>query len=128
MLAYSSIGQIGYITLGIAMANETALQGSILHIFNHSLMKGGLFFIAGGILYKNGIENISDMKGLGKKMPVTMTLFVIAGLSLVGIPLTVGFLSKWYLLLGAVSSKNFFCHTSRSYKFNSKYDIHLASN
>lgn len=108
MLAYSSIGQIGYITLGIAMANEIALQGSILHIFNHSLMKGGLFFIAGGILYKNGIENISDMKGLGKKMPVTMALFVIAGLSLVGIPLTVGFLSKWYLLLGAVSSKNFF--------------------
>lgn len=107
MLAYSSVGQIGYITLGLAMGNEIALQGSILHIFNHSLMKGCLFFIAGGLLYKRGIENISDMKGIAKEMPFTMALFVIAGLSLVGVPLTVGFLSKWYLLLGAFSLNNF---------------------
>ncbi len=107
MLAYSSVGQIGYITLGLAMGNEIALQGSILHIFNHSLMKGCLFFIAGGLLYKRGIENISDMKGIAKEMPFTMALFIIAGLSLVGVPLTVGFLSKWYLLLGAFSLNNF---------------------
>ncbi len=108
MLAYSSIGQIGYITLGIAMSNEISLQGSVLHIFNHSLMKCALFFIAGGIFYKKGIENINDMKGIAKEMPFTMAFFVIAGLSLVGVPLTVGFLSKWYLLLGAISQKYFF--------------------
>jgi multicomponent Na+:H+ antiporter subunit D len=67
MLAYSSIGQIGYITLGISLANETALQGGIIHIFNHSLMKTSLFFIAGGIFYKYGIENIDEMRGIAKK-------------------------------------------------------------
>lgn len=108
MLAYSSVGQIGYITLGIAIGNEISLQGSVLHIFNHSLMKCALFFIAGGIFYKKGIENISEMKGIASEMPFTMAFFVIAGLSLVGVPLTVGFLSKWYLLLGAISQGYFF--------------------
>ncbi len=108
MLAYSSIGQIGYITLGISLSNSTSLQGSILHIFNHSLMKGGLFLIAGGIFYRLNIENISDLKGLSKKMPYTMVSFVILTLSMIGAPLTAGFLSKWYLILGAVESGHFF--------------------
>ncbi|MCX7771069.1 MAG: monovalent cation/H+ antiporter subunit D family protein [Proteobacteria bacterium] len=105
MLAYSSIGQIGYITLGISLANESALQGSIIHIFNHSLMKTALFFIAGGFFYKQGIENIQDLKGIARKMPLTMSLFIIAGLSLVGVPFTAGFISKWYIVIGAVESK-----------------------
>lgn len=108
MLAYSSIGQIGYVTLGISLSNSTSLQGSVLHIFNYSLMKGALFFIAGGIFYRFGIENISEMRGIGKKMPYTMAFFVIASLSLIGVPLTSGFLSKWYIILGAIEAKYFF--------------------
>lgn len=104
MLAYSSIGQIGYITLGISIANETALQGSVIHIFNHSLMKTSLFFIAGIISYLYGVDNIHDIRGIAKKIPFTMSLFLISGLSLIGVPLTAGFISKWYIVLGAVES------------------------
>lgn len=108
MLAYSSIGQIGYITLGISLTNETALQGSVIHIFNHSLIKTSLFFIAGGILYKMGLENIEDLRGVAKKMPISMALFTISGLSLIGVPFTAGFISKWYIILGAVESNYLF--------------------
>ncbi len=108
MLAYSSIGQIGYITLGISLSNATSLQGSVLHIFNHSLMKGGLFLIAGGIFYKLNIENIYDMKGISKRMPYSMAFFVILTLSMIGMPFTVGFLSKWYLILGAIEVGRYF--------------------
>ena len=107
MLAYSSIGQIGYITLGISLSNATSLQGSVLHIFNHSLMKGGLFLIAGGLFYKFNIENIQDLKGISKRMPYTMAFFVILALSMIGMPFTVGFLSKWYLILGAIEVKKY---------------------
>lgn len=108
MLAYSSIGQIGYITLGVSLANQTALQGSVIHIFNHSLMKTSLFFIAGGMFYKLGIENIDDLKGISKKLPITMAFFVLSGLSLIGVPFTAGFISKWYIILGAIESKYYY--------------------
>ncbi len=104
MLAYSSIGQIGYITLGLALANETALTGSLIHILNHALMKGGLFLIAGCIIYQTDIYDISRLKGMGRKMPVTMAAFTICGLSMIGVPLTVGFISKWYLALGVLEA------------------------
>ncbi len=104
MLAYSSIGQIGYIVLGIALANETALTGSLLHMLNHALMKGGLFLIAGVIIYQTGRYHITDWKGLGKTMPLTMITFTICGLSMIGVPLTVGFVSKWYLAMGALEA------------------------
>ena len=108
MLACSSIGQIGYIVLGAALANELAMTGSLLHILNHALMKGTLFLIAGAVVYKTGIENISGLKGMGKKMPFTMAAFTIGALSMVGVPLTVGFVSKWYLVLGAMQSGMWF--------------------
>lgn len=101
MLAYSSVSQIGYIVLGIGMANKLAITGGILHILSHSLMKVGLFMVAGAIIYRTGIKNIHQLKGMGKKMPFTMAAFIIGALSMIGIPPTIGFASKFYLLWGA---------------------------
>jgi multicomponent Na+:H+ antiporter subunit D len=104
MLAYSSVAQIGYITLGIAIANAAGLTGSLVHIFNHAVMKGALFMLIGGIALQIGTVRISDMAGIGKQMPLTMFGFVIGGFSLLGVPGTVGFVSKWYLAVGALEN------------------------
>ena len=104
MLAYSSVSQIGYIVLGMGLANYDGLTGSLLHILNHAFMKGCLFLTVGAIIYKTGIRNIYDFKGLLWKMPVTMLAFTIASLSMVGIPPLCGFFSKWYLALGSIKS------------------------
>jgi multicomponent Na+:H+ antiporter subunit D len=101
MLAYSSVGQIGYITLGIAIANLTGLTGGIVHLFNHALMKAALFMAIGAVFYRIGSVKLDDLAGIGKRMPITMGAFVIAGFSIIGVPGTVGFVSKWYLVLGA---------------------------
>ncbi|NKB49834.1 MAG: monovalent cation/H+ antiporter subunit D family protein [Alphaproteobacteria bacterium] len=102
MLAYSSVAQIGFITLGISYATETGLTGAMTHIFNHAIMKAGLFLLIGNVLYQLGSVKIEDMAGIGRKMPITMAGFVALGLSLLGTPGTVGFISKWYLGLAAV--------------------------
>lgn len=104
MLAYSSIGQIGYIVLGAALVNQTAMTGSLLHILNHALMKGALFLVVGAVIYKTGIDDISGLRGMGKKMPFSMAAFTIGGLSMIGVPLTVGFVSKWYIAIGALQA------------------------
>ncbi len=104
MLAYSSISQIGYILLGVGLANMIGMEGGLLHLLNHALMKCALFLVAGAIFYKTGIRNLYQFKGLGKKMPVTTTVFLIAALSMIGVPGTVGFTSKWYLALGSVDA------------------------
>ena len=101
MPAYSSVAQIGYITLGIAIANKTGLTGGIVHLFNHALIKGALFMAIGAVFYQIGSVKLDDLAGLGKRMPITMGAFVMAGLSIIGVPGTVGFVSKWYLGLGA---------------------------
>ena len=106
MLAYSSVSQIGYIILGVSMANKLAMTGGILHILSHSLMKVGLFMVAGAIIYRTGIRNIYQLKGMGKKMPFTMAAFVIGALSMIGIPPTIGFASKFYLAWGALEAEN----------------------
>ncbi len=102
MLAYSSVAQIGFITLGISFATETGLTGAMTHMFNHAIMKAGLFLLIGNVLFQLGSVRIEDMAGIGRKMPLTMGGFVILGLSLLGVPGTVGFISKWYLGLAAV--------------------------
>ncbi|MCH7565782.1 MAG: monovalent cation/H+ antiporter subunit D family protein [Gemmatimonadetes bacterium] len=102
MMAYSSVAQIGYMILGISMASVTGLTAGILHMFNHAMMKGALFMALGCVMYRIGSVHIDSMRGLGKRMPWTMAAFVIGGLSLIGIPLTVGFVSKWYLIQGAL--------------------------
>ena len=102
MLAYSSVGQIGYMILAISLASVTGLAAGIVHLFNHALMKGTLFLALGCVVYRIGSTEIERMAGLGRRMPWTMASFVIGGLSLIGVPLTVGFISKWYLILGAL--------------------------
>jgi multicomponent Na+:H+ antiporter subunit D len=102
MMAYSSVAQIGYMILGISMASVTGLTAGILHLFNHAVTKGAIFMALGCVMYSVGSVELSKMRGLGKRMPWTMAAFVAAGLSLIGVPLTVGFVSKWYLILGAV--------------------------
>jgi len=102
MLAYSSVAQIGFMILGVSFATTTGVGAALLHLFNHAIMKAALFLALGCVYYRLGTVNITDMRGLGRDMPWTMTAFVIGGLSLVGMPLTVGFISKWYLVLGAL--------------------------
>lgn len=102
LLAYSSIAQVGYMVLGISFATVTGLAGGMIHLFNHALMKCALFLVMGCIFYRINSVKIGDMAGLGKRMPLTMAAFVVAGLSLIGVPATVGFVSKWYLVLAAL--------------------------
>jgi multicomponent Na+:H+ antiporter subunit D len=102
MLAFSSIAQIGYITLGIGLANQAGLTGGLVHIANHAFMKAALFLATGAIFYRACSVQLNDLAGIGRKMPLTMAAFTIAGLGLVGTPGTSGFISKWYLALGAL--------------------------
>jgi multicomponent Na+:H+ antiporter subunit D len=106
MLAYSSVGQIAYIGLGIGIANPIGMIGALLHILNHALMKGMLFLIGGAIRLRTGRTRIPEFAGLGRAMPWTMAAFTLGALAMVGIPPTAGFFSKWYLLLGTVEGGN----------------------
>lgn len=98
MLAFSSVAQVGYIVLGIGLATTTGLTASIVHLLNHALAKGALFLAIGCICFKADSVRIENIRGIAKKMPWTMAAFVIAGLSLIGIPGTAGFISKWYFI------------------------------
>ena len=102
VLAYSSVAQIGYMILGISLATVTGLTAGLLHLFNHALMKGALFMALGAVMYQVGSVRIEAMRGIAKKMPWTMAAFVAGGFSIIGVPSTVGFVSKWFLVLGAV--------------------------
>ncbi len=107
LLAYSSIAQIGYITLGLSFANVEGLTGGLVHLFNHAFMSGGLFLVVACVTFRIGSSKIEDLRGLGRQMPITMAAFVVGGLSLVGMPGTVGFISKWYLVLGALENDGY---------------------
>jgi multicomponent Na+:H+ antiporter subunit D len=102
LLAYSSVAQVGYIVLGISFASVLGVAAGILHLFNHALMKGALFMAMGCVMYRVGSVRLEAMAGLGRSMPFTMAAFVGGGLSLIGVPLTVGFVSKWYLVQAAL--------------------------
>ncbi len=99
MLAYSSVAQVGYMVLGIGLASAAGVSAAILHLFNHALMKGALFLALGAVAYQLGRVELKDFAGLGRSMPWTMAAVVIGGLSLIGVPATAGFISKWYLVL-----------------------------
>lgn len=103
LLAFSSLAQVGYIILGISFYNLSGLTASIVHLFNHAITKGGLFLALGCVSYVVGSVRIENITGLGKRMPLTAFAIVIGGLSLIGVPLTAGFISKWFLILGAVN-------------------------
>lgn len=101
MLAYSSLAQVGYMLLGISLLTTIGLSSTMAHLFNHAITKGALFMAAGAIIYRTGTALSPGMAGLGKQMPWTCAAFVIAGLSLIGVPGTAGFVSKFILLQGA---------------------------
>jgi len=101
MLAYSSVAQIGYMVLGISFASITGLTAGIVHLFNHALMKGGMFLAMGCLVLRLGSAEIDDLRGAGRRMPWTMFAWVVGGLGLIGVPGTAGFISKWYLINAA---------------------------
>jgi multicomponent Na+:H+ antiporter subunit D len=104
LFAYSSVAQIGYITLGISMASRDGLTAAVVHLFNHGITKGALFLLIGGIVLRAGRVTMEQLAGLGRTMPLTSLGIVIAGLSLIGVPGTAGFISKWYLALAAIEA------------------------
>jgi multicomponent Na+:H+ antiporter subunit D len=106
-LAFSTVSQLSYIILGAALLNSTGVTGGVAHITNHAVSKITLFFCAGSIYVSTHKTEISQMSGLARRMPWTMAAFVLSSLSVVGIPLTSGFVSKWYLALGSVDEGNF---------------------
>lgn len=104
-LAYSTVSQISYILLGLAVLEPQALTGSLLHVVFHALIKTALFLCAGAFIHETGKERVDELTGIGKKMPVTTWGFTIASLGLIGIPPTGGFVSKWYLATGALAAE-----------------------
>ena len=102
LLAYSSIAQIGYIVLGLSLVSVTGLMAGILHLFNHALMKTALFMVVACFMLRVDSMSLKSLQGIGRQMPLTALAFVIGGFSLIGVPLTVGFISKWYLVLAAL--------------------------
>ncbi|HHV15894.1 MAG TPA: monovalent cation/H+ antiporter subunit D family protein [Gelria sp.] len=103
-LAYSTVSQLSYTILGVALLTPSAVTGSVLHLVIHAFGKITLFFAAGAIYVVSGKTEISQMNGIGKKMPITMAAFTIGALSMISIPPAAGFLSKWYLTMGAVEA------------------------
>ena len=103
-LAYSTISQLSYIVLGLALFSPAALLGGLLHIPAHAFMKLTLFFCAGTIHVETHTDNISEMAGIGRRLPLTMGAFGVAVVGMAGLPLVAGFVSKWYLLIGTVEA------------------------
>lgn len=103
-LAYSTVGQLSYIALGAALATPAALAGALFHIAAHGFLKITLFFCAGAVYAAEHVEKVSDLGGVGRRMPVTMGAFALAALGLAGLPGLAGFLSKWNLGWGALEA------------------------
>ena len=104
-LAYSTVSQLGYITMGALLATSSGVIGSSMHMATHAFGKITLFFCAGAILVAAHKSNISEMRGLGRQMPITMAAFFIASLSIIGVPPTGGTWSKWFLLMGTIEAE-----------------------
>lgn len=102
--AYSTISQVGYVMFGLSLMQPAAFVGALLHVIFHSLAKNTLFVSAGSIIMKTGRSKVTELRGLGKSMPVTFWCLTLCGLSLVGVPPLAGFVSKWYLAKGALGS------------------------
>ena len=98
LLAYSSISQVGYILLGVALMSTNGVQAALIHLFNHSLIKAGVFLAVGCIVFRLSTCHLNQLAGLGHRMPWTAAALTTGGLSLIGLPLTSGFISKWYLI------------------------------
>ncbi len=102
LFAYSSVGQIGYIVLGLSFNSQAGLTAAIVHLFNHGLAKSAIFMLIGAVAMVMGGTTLARIQGLAKRMPLTSFGIVICGLSLIGVPGTAGFVTKWYLILAAM--------------------------
>lgn len=114
LFAYSSVGQIGYITLGLSFDSVNGLAASIVHLFNHGIAKAAIFLLIGGLVLEISrgsavppAPTFDRLAGIAKRMPMTCLGIVIAGLSLIGVPGTAGFITKWYLILAAMEKGQF---------------------
>ncbi|MCK8061079.1 MULTISPECIES: complex I subunit 5 family protein [unclassified Fusibacter] len=104
MIAYSSVAQMGYIFFGIGLGNKLGLVMAIYHVIAHSVTKSSLFLAAGSFIEQTGNKTIKDFKGIGKEMPITLGIFTLSALSLVGIPVLPGFISKWNLAMASIET------------------------
>jgi multicomponent Na+:H+ antiporter subunit D len=109
MLAYSSIANMGYIMLGVGISpySSLGLTPALMHILNHGLMKACMFLVAGAFIYKFDLWDITDFRGLGRKMPYTSLAFILASLAMIGMPPSVGFVTKFYLALACLEAGKF---------------------
>ena len=105
LFAWSSIGQIGYMAIGLGLATTSGVAATFLHLFNHALMKTAIFMAIGGLCYVTGTTNTASLQNAGRRMPWTMAAILIGGLSLIGVPFTTGFVSKWYLVSAALEQQ-----------------------
>ena len=103
-LAYSTVSQLSYIVLGVALLTPAAVFGALVHLVAHAFMKITLFLCAGAIYVETGVQRVGEMGGIWRRLPATMTAFAVASAGLVGIPGVAGFVSKWYLVLGALEA------------------------
>ncbi len=104
MLAFSSIMNIGYILFGVGIGNFLGLVGGLFHLLNHAILKALLFLAAGSIIHQTGIRDMRQLGGLGRKMPITLTVFVIGGFGIAGVPPLNGFVSKWIIFKAAIET------------------------
>ncbi len=104
LLAFSSVAQVGYMLLGVGIATAASVTAGYLHLINHAIIKGGLFLAVGAMWYRFGITRTADVNGLGKTMPWTTAAFTVSGLSLIGVPFTAGFVSKYQLATAAAAN------------------------
>lgn len=103
-LAYSTVSQVSYALFGVALLHPVAMLGALLHVIFHSAVKNTLFLSAGTIIHQTGLTRTDELRGIGKRLPKTMWMYTFVSLTLVGIPPTSAFLSKWYLAQGALES------------------------
>ena len=105
LLAYSSVAQVSYMVLGIGLSSVLSVTAALVHVFNHALMKGALFMACGALVYRLGSSRFEYLNGMGRRMPWTFAAIFIAGLSLIGVPGTAGFISKWYFVRAALEQQ-----------------------
>lgn len=103
-LAYSTVGQLSNIVLGLVMLTPLAVLGALLHVVAHALMKITLFFCAGSIAVETGVKDVDELAGVGRRLPATMLAFAVASAGLIGFPGVMGFVTKWYLVAGTVDA------------------------